>query len=260
MKISVCIPSYKRASQKIITAEYLPFVKVYVDQSEIKEYQKSNPKIKFIACKKGIQGNISRVRNYILDTEFKAGADVVITLDDDIKFIGYYENNKRQRLDSKNFLLFAEKYTNLCTEFGAHFWGININPDKQCYRENLPFSLLNFIGGPFQAVLKSNKCRYDEALPLKEDYDFTIQNLNKYRRVLRINRFFYEAKQSQQAGGCAVYRNRQTEQEQFDLLQKKWGSEIVKRDSCSDRSHKSVKQTKAMEDYNPIIRVPIKGV
>ena len=259
MKISVCIPSYKRASQKIITAEYLPFVKVYVDQSEIKEYQKSNPKIKFIACKKGIQGNISRVRNYILDTEFKAGADVVITLDDDIKFIGYYESNKRQRLLSKDFMAFAYKYSSLCKDLGAHFWGININPDKQCYRENLPFSFLNFIGGPFQAVLKSNKCRYDERLPLKEDYDFTIQNLNKYRRVLRINRYFYEAKQSQQAGGCACYRNAETEESQFVELQKKWGSNIVKRDSCADRSHKSIKGRK-MEDYNPVIRVPIKGV
>jgi hypothetical protein len=141
----------------------------------------------------------------------------------------------------------------------AHFWGININPDKQCYRENLPFSFLNFIGGPFQAVLKSNKCRFDERLPLKEDYDFTIQNLNKYRRVLRINRYFYEAKQSQQAGGCACYRNAETEESQFVELQKKWGSNIVKRDSCADRSHKSIKGRK-MEDYNPVIRVPIKGV
>lgn len=260
MKISVCIPSYKRASLKIITTNYLPFAKVYVDTAEFKEYKKTNPGILFVPCPKGIQGNLCRVRNYILDTEFKQKTDVVIILDDDISYIGFYENNKRLKLDQKDFLAFIEKYSRLCKDLGARFWGININSDKQCYRENLPFSFLNYIGGPFQAILKDNICRYDESLPLKEDYDFTLQNINKYRRVLRVNKFFYEAKQSQQIGGCAMYRNKEYEFEQLNALEKKWGSLIVQRDSCSDRSHKSKKQTRAVEDYNPVIRVPIKGV
>ncbi len=51
-------------------------------------------------------------------------------------------------------------------------------------------------------------------------------------------------------GGCADYRTIQKEKEQFDLLQKKWGSKIVKRDNGSKTNY----------DINPIIKVPINGV
>jgi hypothetical protein len=95
-------------------------------------------------------------------------------------------------------------------------------------------------------------------LPLKEDYDMTIQQLNKYRKVLRVNKFFYDVKQSEQAGGCADYRNMDKEKEQLRLLQKKWGSDIVRSDN-NDRSH-NLKKKKRQIDYNPIIKVPIKGI
>lgn len=42
------------------------------------------------------------------------------------------------------------------------------------------------------------------------------------------------------------------------MLQKKWGSKIVKFDT-SDRSHSSTKSKKII-DYNPVIKAPIKGV
>ena len=97
--------------------------------------------------------------------------------------------------------------------------------------------------------------RFDESLPLKEDYDFTLQNLNKYRIALRVNKFYYKTKQAEQVGGCATYRNIEREKEQFLLLQKKWGSSIIKRDK-KDRSNKSDK--KKNYDINPILSVPIK--
>lgn len=71
MQISVCCPSYKRP--KVETLEYLPFCKVYVDGKEFDEYKKQNPGATIIKCKDGVQGNVARVRNYILDTEFRGG-------------------------------------------------------------------------------------------------------------------------------------------------------------------------------------------
>jgi hypothetical protein len=51
-------------------------------------------------------------------------------------------------------------------------------------------------------------------------------------------------------------RNRQREREQFELLQKKWGNNIVKEDASNKGRSKKVKKF----DYNPIIKVPIKGI
>jgi hypothetical protein len=71
--------------------------------------------------------------------------------------------------------------------------------------------------------LKGNKCRYDENLPLKEDYDMTLQQLNLERVVLRVNAYHYICKQSENVGGCAAYRNRDREEAQLKALQAKWG-------------------------------------
>ena len=137
---------------------------------------------------------------------------------------------------------------------------MNVNYDRQCYRENTPFSTISYIGGPFQVFLRGNECFYDEALPLKEDYDMTLQQLRRHRIALRLNKYFYRVKQSEQVGGCATYRNLDKEREQLETLRRKWGARIVRFD-FSDRSHKGVKSRNAVFiDYNPVIKSPIRGV
>ena len=76
MRISVNTPSYKRASEDL-TLSYLPFCKVWVDESEADEYRKNYPDAEIVSCPKGIQGNVARIRNYILHQELAAGYDVV---------------------------------------------------------------------------------------------------------------------------------------------------------------------------------------
>ena len=84
-----------------------------------------------------------------------------------------------------------------------------------------------------------------------------IQNCDKYRGVLRLNKYHYVCRQSEQKCGCAMYRNMEREKEQFELLRKKWGSNIVRLDTSNKgRSKKNRKYI----DYNPIIKIPIKGI
>jgi hypothetical protein len=84
----------------------------------------------------------------------------------------------------------------------------------------------------------------------------SLQQINMERVILRVNAYHYICKQSEQKGGCAAYRNRQKESEQFDLLRKKWGGAIVKVDTTNKGKTSKEKRL----DYNPIIRIPIKGV
>ena len=82
----------------------------------------------------------------------------------------------------------------------------------------------------------------------------TLQQCNKYRKVLRVNHFWYNCKQSVQSGGCATYRNAEKELSQIEELKHKWGSKIVKFDKKSNSKNRKV------IDYNPIIKIPIKGI
>lgn len=260
MKISVCCPSYKRP--KVETLDYLPFVKVYVDGKEYDDYIQMNKGFEenIVKCPDGVQGNVSRVRNYILDNEFKNGADVCCIVDDDMKGIYHFEKEGtsgyvKHRVEKEEFLAFIEKHTIMCQDIGFKLWGVNLNSDALSYKHALPFNTKAVILGPFSCHLKESEVRYDEKIPLKEDYDLAIQHLNKYRGILRINKFHYDCKQSKQAGGCAAYRNYDREKAQFNLLRKKWGSNIIKEDKTNKGNKKKVNM-----DYNPIIHIPIAGV
>lgn len=261
MKISVNCPSYKRP--KVETLDYLPFCKVWVDNKEYDDYIKANKGFEenIISVPDGIQGNVARIRNYILDQEFKNGADVVCLVDDDMKGIYHFENKNgyaytRELVKADEFLEFLEDYSRMCDEFGFKLWGVNCNQDCLSYRHTTPFSTVSVILGPFCCHLK-NDIRYDLNLPLKEDYDLFIQHCNKYRGVLRINKYHYDCKQSKQAGGCASYRNHDREEQQLKALQKKWGEDIVKFDITENQNTKKKRKN---IDYNPIIHIKIKGV
>lgn len=168
---------------------------------------------------------------------------------------------KKHKIETDQFLDWVGKYSLLAQEFGAKVWGVNLNPDKQSYREYTPFSLLSVILGPFMVHLP-HELRFDERMPTKDDYDMAIQQLNRYRKILRLNKFFYVNKMagsgSGQIGGQAACRSVKREFLQNELLKKKWGRKIVRSDN-NNRSHTTEKK-KSFADINPVVMVPIRGV
>tara|TARA_R100000084_G_C4641201_1_gene143951 strand:- start:638 stop:1177 length:540 start_codon:yes stop_codon:yes gene_type:complete len=179
-----------------------------------------------------------------------------LIVDDDIHHLGRWNGNKHRKMSTEQAMAFIAEGFELAEQFGVKFWGINLLQDKGAYREYTPFSLKNVVLGPFGGFLNAD-CRYDEALPLKEDYDMSLQMLNKHRRVLRINYAHYVCKQHTNLGGCASYRTISREREQFNLLQAKWGPSIIRRDSGDSKVNRKKAQT---YDINPIVRVPIGGI
>ena len=257
MKISVNIQSYKRDND-VDTLKLFPDANVWVHTFEIGEYKKCNKGANIRLLPDKTRGNLPRVKNFILETERKN--DAVVFLDDDMSAINCWEEKSIKVFKGKGLYAFLEKYTNMCMEWGFALWGINVNSDKQVYREYSPFSTLSYVSSSFACFLKKNELRYDERFPLKEDYDMTVQQFNRYRGLLRINKFFYVKKSAENTGGCALYRNIEKEREQIRLLQKKWGSRIVKVDSGNSRSHTTSKNRNKTIDINPIIYVPINGI
>lgn len=254
--VVICAPSYRRPTA-VDTLKYLPSCRIYVSKREEKAYRAANPKADIVAVDPKFQGNLCRIRNHILDREMVDGRAVLI-VDDDLQYLAKWEGLERKKIATADVAAFVEKFTDLAREWECPAWGINVNSDGQVYREMTPFSLRSYVGGPFM-VHVDHDLRYDERLPLKEDYDFTLQLLNRYRRILRVNSFYYLTLQMKQEGGCAVYRNLEEERRQLGLLRRKWGGEIVKADTLgSSRNHLTKKKRKF--DVNPIIRPPIRGV
>lgn len=241
--IPVYAPSYRRADG-VLTQKYLPFVKYVVADFEADDYLAAGHDVWVVPDE--AQGNLCRIRNWILD---HCESDQVVIIDDDMTGVFRWQKQKPLKLGPDEFLEFIEMAVTLVSDLDIRFWGMNLLPDKGAYREYTPFSFKSMICGPFQAFNRLD-LRYDENLPLKEDYDLSLQVLNKYRRTFRFNAYYYQVKQHENTGGCADYRTLEREKEQLRLLQKKWGSRIVREDRQSAKSY----------DINPIIKVPIKGI
>lgn len=254
MKIVIAVPSYKRP--KVETLAYLPSARIYVAESEYEAYKKENPDADIVAVEDKYQGNLCRIRNRILDLE---KGNVVCIIDDDLQKIGYWENKEEIILQGEDEVYaFLYKYTVMAMDLGARLWGVAVNKDKQVYQEQRPFSTVAYIGGPFMVHIDP-ELRFDERFPLKEDYDFSLQHLNMYRKVLRVNKYHYHVRQVEQAGGVADYRTLAAEQEQLKALQKKWGSHIVREDRLESGTGRKSKKTRSY-DINPILSIPIRGV
>jgi len=251
--ISIFAPSYRRGEPGACsTQEYLPECRYVVAESEAESYIDAGYQI--LAAPDAAQGNLCRIRNWILDN---SPTDRILLLDDDLAALGFWEGTELRRMNADEAMEFLEAHFDLAESWGARFWGLNCIQDKGSYREYTPFSTTNYIGGPFQAFTDAKAFRYDEGLPLKEDYDMTLQAAAADRIVLRVNYAHYWAKQHTNKGGCATYRTMEREREQFDLLVRKWGSKIVRRDGGESQVRRKKEQG---YDLNPQIKVPIPGV
>ena len=254
--LEVLCPSYRRGHQLIETAKYFPFVQAVVSESEADQYRKNGNAV--VVCPDAVQGNKCRVMNWILDRAEAAGLRGVLMLDDDVQFIARYDKRVDRKLNDAEFAHFVWNGFQMAEDCGVYLWGVNIMPDKMSYRENTPLGFVKYIGGPFQAVRCGVGLRYDERLSLKDDYDFTLQNLNKHRRTLRFNQYHYGARQNEQTGGDATYRTVDEEKRQNELMIRKWGGRIVQHDMLG-ASRKNRQKALAF-DLNLVIKPPIAGV
>ena len=73
--------------------------------------------------------------------------------------------------------------------------------------------------------VKPNELRFDKQLTLKEDYDFTLQNIQK-AQVLRYQKYLLTFKHYSNKGVAVDIRNDQEEQKNIMILKSKWGDKV----------------------------------
>lgn len=261
MKIRYCIPSYHRA-ETIKTLNYVPNAYVYVSPDDYENYIKHNPKFKnqIIKCPEGIQGTPDgkgkcKTMNYILDTEMPKN-DCIVFLDDDITcLMRKIHDGKDEKVSSEEFQELVENYCLLAYEWGCGMWSFNLNSDPLMYREFLPFCLHAYTTGAIQAFVRDDGLRFDTQFSMKEDIDMCLQQIQKYHKVLRVNKYYFRVKAFSGKGGVHEFRNKEKEIEQFKKFQKKWGSNIVKLNKST-----ALKKSK-IKEYNGAvkIKVPLSG-
>lgn len=252
--MNVIIPSYKR-SHDLKGKDYFFMAKYCVPESQKNEYIKIVGENRVITLPDSEDGNIVKKRNWILkNIEFP-----IIMIDDDVKSINYYENrsgenngeHKNKELDKQELINFFNHNFQLCEEFNCKMWGLGQNEDNRIYKEFLPFNLSNIILGPFQAHLKHDLI-FDNRVGTKDDYDMALQQLQKYKKVLRLNKFHYLCEHGDNKGGIVSYRTKEKEIEYCKQIMIKWGKKIIQYKIPPEKMTDLLNAKK--------VNVPIKGV
>lgn len=240
MEFEIFIPSYRRA-KNCETAGLLKKATIVCHESEAKEYREENPGRKIKVAPDKVAGNMARVRNWILDN---AETPAIVMADDDLFGFVRFLGGEAHDMNEQDIYLLMENGFIMAEDLGVHLWGVNLQADPRFYREYSPINFIYPILGPFMGIIQDGS-RFDERLPLKEDYDFFLQAIFKDRKVLRFNKYAYRARHVTQKGGCADRRTMEAEKENGKILIKKWGSKIVTFDYA--------------RSINPRIRIPFSG-
>ena len=250
-------PSYRRAGKTTIRKVFGDRVVFAVHEFEEEDYREEEGG-EILAMPDGLQGNMARVRNWILDRYFEEeGIGEIVCVDDDLTGFGHFHHLGREDwagdrsgpwvvyLSPKKIEWFIKQGFLMARELGVFQWGVNLAHDPMWYMEYTPFSFTAPILGPFSAIRK-NPLRYDPRLGLNEDYDYFVQQVFTYRKILRFNKYWYMAPHLQGEGGVTGYRTMEKEREQAEIMQGKWGPRIVSYDFA--------------KSPNPRIRLPIGAI
>jgi len=173
-----------------------------------------------------IGGNLCQTRNRILTDSWEVDK-IPVMIDDDIKNLEecYIENGKKTTknitfIESLNIMY--EALTNTRMKLA----GVSPTHNPFYCNPNKPIQFKHFIIGSM-IMVKPCDLLFDESLRTKEDYDYTLQHIQKYGGVARCDTILADFEHYNNSGGVVDYRTSEVEQNSINTLKKKWGALIV---------------------------------
>lgn len=129
-------------------------------------------------------------------------------LDDDIEGVyrlGTNEHLKKElkKMSGSEFKEFSEYAFTLLEKNNIKLWGMY--PVYNAFYMDNKINRTGFCIGTMIGII-NNELRFDPTLYLKEDYDFTIKNIIKYKKVARFNYITTKADHYNNPGGCCQQR------------------------------------------------------
>lgn len=218
MKANLYVISYKRAE----TISGLdPFIIEHgyfvVHEEESEDYRRNGANKIIVQPPTGLVG----ARNCALDHAQENDA-ACVQIDDDLVKVN------RNACDGKvgEKVPFEEGFdalTEFCEKSKAMLCGVPPTPNAFFAKKRVHDN--GFIIGSLM-IAKPCGIRFDPGLRLKEDYDYTLQHIQKYGLVQRLQTYLYTFKHYSNAGGAVAVRNDETEQASILYLLKKWSGAV----------------------------------
>lgn len=187
----------------------------------------------------GVQGNIARVRNYILNYARDEKIEKFAMCDDDISKVYKYDSGLKSRIkemDPVDYDYIIDRFSDVFYQKeNCVGWSMNETSQPRHYKGEIGCNNACFMSGTFSIYFTDRiTFDFDENLSLKEDYDFTLQALTNGKVIYKFRGLFYLPERVtaglKNFGGCSTYRTSEREMEQVKLMKEKWGDLIKYKD------------------------------
>lgn len=227
----VAIPSYGRPG-RVEALRVFPDATLYVCEREAESYAWFYPGVALVAVPDAVEGSLARKLNWILERALSEGIRHLLRVDDDVRALGTWQLGSWRRLTVAQADAFVRDGFRMAEETRTAFWGVNVIQDKRAYSVFRPLKLLAPILGPFGGQVLDHGLRYDERMGAKEDYDFWLQMVRRYRRTLRFDGYHY-AKREETVGGWYASRTMERERQWSRAIVAKWGRRVIRYDETT---------------------------
>lgn len=162
-------------------------------------------------------GNLMNSRNAAINDAMDAGLVSVQTSDDlvklEMKLYGQQAKREAQFTECVNTIL------DTMSGAGAHLGGVA--PTANLFYASDTPKWRHFIVGDLIAI-RDTDLRFDTAMTLKEDYDYTCQHILQYGLVARCDHILATYRHRDNAGGAVAYRDNERELANIKHLMAKW--------------------------------------
>lgn len=250
--IHVAIKSIGRAGM-VTTFGVFPDATVWVPESQAEAYERHYlGRVATVPDER--DGNLGRKSNAILDA---SPSPHTLILDDDLTSLVYFEDGKKQDFNADEVMEVVADGFAVAESLDVRLWGVNQNTDDMSYCTFRPLNLLSPILGPFNGHLEP-ELRYDESVLGKDDYDFWLQNIQRYHRTLRFNKYHYRNDHGKKPGGFVAIRTMAVEEAGVARMTEKWG-DVYQVGGSPGGGNKDRKTNPRGNVLNSMVRVPIAG-
>lgn len=217
----VAVMSYRRSANVPTMSQVIGNATWYVGKDEETRYH--NAGAEFVRP----SGDIISSRNAALDDAAKHKVPCLQISDDlvRLKQVEVVEGEKN-RAKPISFKLAVTQLHDMMNQHGAKLAGVAPTANPYFYNPDRAVSTGLFIVGDLMLIAPS-KLRFDTKFQFKEDYDFTLQNIQAFGCVARCNFLLAEFKHYTNKGGAVAFRTTAKEQKVIAGLKAKWGTCIV---------------------------------
>lgn len=168
-------------------------------------------------------GTLMQSRNWALDHAFNNG-HICVQLSDDLKSV---KLNPHVAAGKKDTVRLQQAITVMVEKLSAvkGLRLLGVPPTSNAFFAKQPLSKNTFCIGD-AIFVKPSEPRFDDNLTLKEDYDFTLQHIDRYGIACRYQRFLWEFQHYSNPGGAVAYRDDAREQKNINYLLRKWPNHL----------------------------------